>query len=248
MYTLGGFYAYFKLEEDKGVGERSLTNCELLKDVLNIKETVSNFKFIVEPNGKLQTRQMLAILVVATLATGPLYGQDGVLYLYTRLQFNWNEIDFSIFGGYCSVIHTIGNCCVLAIFSKWLQYDDAILGAVASISKICAGIAYIMANTVLWFYISALLDIPVIVAIIASRSIITKLVLEKDLGKITSLFGIAESIGALICAPMYSSIFKATIDTFPGLFYVAGISLSVPAVLIFLWLYTKRKARYPLEV
>jgi hypothetical protein len=44
---------------------------------------------------------------------------------------------------------------------------------------------------------------------------------------------------------MYTQVYKATIDTFPGLFYLLGGGLTFPAVIIFLWLYVidKRIAR-----
>lgn len=33
-----------------------------------------------------------------------------VLYLFTRLRFNWNEVDFSIFSTYGMVTNLIGEC------------------------------------------------------------------------------------------------------------------------------------------
>lgn len=69
------------------------------------------------------------------------------------------------------------------------------------------------------------------------RSIATKLVDSDELGKVNSLFGVAEALMPLVYAPMYASLYQATIDTLPGAFFLVGGVLTVPAVIIFLWMY-----------
>lgn len=53
-------------------------------------------------------------------------------------------------------------------------------------------------------------------------------------GKVNSLFGVAEAMMPLVYAPMYTSVYTATIKTFPGAFFLLGGGLTVPAVLIFM--------------
>lgn len=69
------------------------------------------------------------------------------------------------------------------------------------------------------------------------RSIATKLVSSHELGKVNSLFGVAEALMPLVYAPMYASLYQATIDTLPGAFFLVGGALTAPAVIIFLWMY-----------
>lgn len=58
-----------------------------------------------------------------------------------------------------------------------------------------------------------------------------------------------EALAPSIYAPLYSQIYKATIDTFPGAFFLVGGGLKVFALLIFLWMYlTYRKERSQTEV
>ncbi|XP_031327772.1 uncharacterized protein LOC116159016 [Photinus pyralis] len=122
------------------------------------------------------------------------------------------------------------NFSALLIFSQWLKFDDAILGAISSGSKICGGIVFILAEKSFLFYI-------------ASRSIITKLVDEKDLGKVNSLLGVAESITILLYVPVYSALYTATLNIFSASFYV-GIFLTIPAILLYSWLYFNRNNRF----
>lgn len=69
------------------------------------------------------------------------------------------------------------------------------------------------------------------------RSIASKLVASDELGKINSLFGVADALTSLIYASMYASVYQATIGTLPGAFFLVGGALTFPAVIIFLWMY-----------
>lgn len=53
-------------------------------------------------------------------------------------------------------------------------------------------------------------------------------------GKVNSIFGVCESIVPLFYGPMYSFVYKATLETFPGMFFLVGSVLTAPAALIFL--------------
>lgn len=50
-----------------------------------------------------------------------------------------------------------------------------------------------------------------------------------------SLIGVAEGLMPLIYAPMYTQVYKATLEVLPGAFYLLGGALTLPAVFIFLW-------------
>lgn len=54
------------------------------------------------------------------------------------------------------------------------------------------------------------------------------------LGKVNSLFGVCEAMMPLVYAPIYTSLYAATIYTLPGAFFLLGGFLTAPAVAIFL--------------
>lgn len=53
-------------------------------------------------------------------------------------------------------------------------------------------------------------------------------------GKLNSFVGLAEAMVPLIYAPMYTTVYTATIKTFPGAFFILGGGLTLPAIAIFL--------------
>lgn len=69
---------------------------------------------------------------------------------------------------------------------------------------------------------------------IALRSIASKLVNSDELGKVNSLLSVAESFMPLVYAPLYATVYSATMDTMPGAFFLMGGVLTLPAIVIFL--------------
>ncbi|XP_031352576.1 proton-coupled folate transporter-like isoform X2 [Photinus pyralis] len=214
MYALGGLYAYYGINEAPCNRPGPLSKCARVKDMVNVKQTLTTFNFLWNRRRAAQSKQIYLILILAILVLGP--GQ--------------------------------GNSFAILIFSKWLKFDDAILGIISSVSKIGGGIVYIFAQTTLVFYLGTLAEVFNGTAFAASRSIITKLVLEQDLGKVNSLFGMAEAITTLIYGPAFSALYKSTIQIFPGTFFVVGSCLTIPPIIMYIWLYSKRNERFVSEV
>uniref|UniRef100_A0A182TBF3 Major facilitator superfamily (MFS) profile domain-containing protein n=1 Tax=Anopheles maculatus TaxID=74869 RepID=A0A182TBF3_9DIPT len=80
---------------------------------------------------------------------------------------------------------------------------------------------------------------------ISMRSIASKLVASDELGKVNSLFGVAEALMPLVYAPLYTTVYSLSINVLPGAFFLLGGALTSPAVVIFLWMYRvhRREAR-----
>ncbi|GJQ80800.1 hypothetical protein Trydic_g9391 [Trypoxylus dichotomus] len=129
----------------------------------------------------------------------------------------------------------------LLFFSKFLKVDDAILGVISSASKIASSFVYAFAPTSTIFYLGAIVEMLNGTSFIAMRSITSKLVPPEELGKINSLFGVSEALMPLVYGPMYSFVYKSTIDTIPGSFLLLGGILTTPAIIIFLWLYKEHR-------
>lgn len=54
------------------------------------------------------------------------------------------------------------------------------------------------------------------------------------LGKLNSLFAIADGIAPLAYGPLYTIVYNRMIDYFPGFFFILGGALTLPSVFIFL--------------
>lgn len=132
------------------------------------------------------------------------------------------------------ILLILGTLFSVGIFSHHFQIDDALIGVMSSMSKILSSFIYAFAVTNWQLYLGPIVEILNGTSFIAMRSIASKLVNSDELGKVNSLFGVAEALMPLVYAPMYTTVYRATIDTLPGAFFLLGGALTTPAVFIFL--------------
>lgn len=222
--------------------------CGAIVDFFAFKHIKETFRVAFKKGQNNRQKRVMVLMVVVMVVIGPLYGEMAVMYLYMRYRYHWNEVMFSMFTTFAMVTNLIGTAISVGVFSHILKIDDAIVGIMSSMSKILAGFVYAFATTDWMIYLAAIVEIVNGTSFIAMRSIASKLVSTDELGKVNSLFGVCESMMPLVYGPMYSSIYAATMKSFPGTFFIVGACLTMPAVFAFLWLYTEhRKDRKMLE-
>lgn len=221
--------------------EKKLSVCASIQDFFAFKHIEETFRVAFKTGKNNRQKRVLVLMVIVMVVIGPLYGEMAVMYLYMRYRYHWNEVMFSMFTTFAMVTNLIGTAVSVGVFSHILKIDDAIVGIMSSMSKILAGFVYAFAITDWMIYLAAIVEIVNGTSFIAMRSIASKLVATDELGKVNSLLGVCESLMPLIYGPMYSSIYAATMKTFPGTFFIVGACMTMPAVLAFFWLYTEHR-------
>ncbi|XP_068623606.1 lysosomal proton-coupled steroid conjugate and bile acid symporter SLC46A3-like [Battus philenor] len=244
LYVLSFFYGFFRIKEMKrnDISVKPSSNCcEWLKDFFDVRYVKDTLMVAFKKGPNNRRLRVIMLVVVLCVVIGPIYGEMSVMYLFTRYRFNWNEVDFSMFSTYAMCTSLVGTLFSVGVFSHILKFDDAIIGVISCTSKILSGFMYAFATKTWHIYIAPLIEIFNGTSFIAMRSMVSKLVDKDELGKVNSFFGVAEAMMPLVYAPMYTTVYTATIKTFPGAFFLLGGGLTVPAVLIFLWLYLANK-------
>ncbi|XP_025424132.1 solute carrier family 46 member 3-like isoform X2 [Sipha flava] len=218
------------------------TSCvDFLKDFFSLSHIKEAIRVTFKEGQHNRRLRIISLMVVVIVVMGPLHGEMSVMYLFTRVRFNWDEVNYSMFSTYSMITNLVGTMFSVGVFSHMLQIDDALIGVMSCVSKILAGFVYAFATTDFVFYLAPLVDIVNGTSFIAMRSIISKLVPPDELGKVNSLFGVCEALVPLIYGPMYSAVYKATLKTVPGAFFLLGGALTAPAALIFLWMYNEHR-------
>ncbi|KAK9891132.1 hypothetical protein WA026_013450 [Henosepilachna vigintioctopunctata] len=204
----------------------------------HIKNTF-NICFKDGPNNR-KWKMMIMMLISLTIM-GPFYGEIAVLYLYTRIKFEWDETNFSIYNTLQFVIQICGSTFALSYFTKYLKLNDALLGVIAMISKTTACLMYAFAPTGSYFLCGVFAEIFHGTSHIAMRSIISKIVPPNELGQATSVFGVCEAVMPLLFGPFYSTLYNYTLRSFPGTFYLVSAGTYLIAMMLYYWLYRTDK-------
>ncbi|XP_049865728.1 uncharacterized protein LOC126366604 isoform X2 [Pectinophora gossypiella] len=241
-------YSAFILKEPKRTPEQKKFQhenkgvCNFFRtffSLANIRESW-NVVFRSGPNHR-RVRMIVYMLVIATLF-GPMYGEISVLYLNTRYRFNWDEVKFSVFQTYNFVMHTVGTMFSIIVFSKVLGWHDSLLGIISTVSKLFSSFVYCFAPNGKIFFIAPLVEILNGTSLLAMRSIVSKFVDSNELGKVNSIISLTENLMPLVYVPLYTNVYKATMEVLPGAVFLMGAALTFPAVIVFIWLlYEHRK-------
>ncbi|XP_013098104.1 tetracycline resistance protein, class A [Stomoxys calcitrans] len=240
LYVLSLVYGFFFLPEPRPrciQPQEKTKSRSLLGDFFDKEHVVETFRVAFKKGENKRRARVILLMIVVMVVIGPIYGEMNVMYLFTRYRFNWNEVDFSVFNTFAVVTGLVGVLFCVGVLSHKLKIDDALIGVLSSTSKILSGFVYAFATLPWHMYVGAIVEIFNGTSFIAMRSMATKLVSKDELGKVNSLFGVAEALMPVVYAPMYSTLYAATIKVFPGAFYILGAAITVLAVIIFLWMY-----------
>ncbi|CAG9822653.1 unnamed protein product [Phaedon cochleariae] len=243
MYVVALYYGYKQIKEPKKIDVPTLPDrpCAFFRDFFDVRHLMDTFNVAFKEGKNKRKMKVMLLMLVVMVVIGPMHGEMSVSYLFTRYRFNWDEVDYSIFSTYSMVTNLIGTTLSVGVFSHLLKIDDAIIGIYSSMSKILSSFVYGFATTSLVFYLGAIVEILNGTSFIAMRSIASKLVPTEELGKVNSLFGACEALMPLVYGPMYNATYAATINVMPGAFFILGGFLTIPAVIIFAWMYLQNR-------
>ncbi|KAL3289020.1 hypothetical protein HHI36_003463 [Cryptolaemus montrouzieri] len=234
--------------KEKGVKVEEDVKTGFFQDLFALEHVKNTFKICFQKRECNRRKRILILMFLSMMVMGSMYGELTVQYMYLRLKCGWNEVDFSIYNALHFGIQIFGNSFALSFFSKYLKWDDAILGIIAIISKSSAYLIYAFAPTGMYFYIGAVVEIFYAAIFIAMRSIMAKVVPPHELGQSNSIFGICEALMPFIFGPLYSKIYIVTMTVFPGTFLLFSLGLYMVAFCLFMCLYKSGRDQSKLQV
>ncbi|XP_058463536.1 lysosomal proton-coupled steroid conjugate and bile acid symporter SLC46A3-like [Malaya genurostris] len=245
LYLVAFFYGVFFLKEvNVSVNEKERLKAKeksALADFFDKEHVQQTFRVAFKKGERQRRLRVIMLMIVVMVVIGPLHGEMSVIYLFTRYRFNWSEVEFSFFSTYGMLTGLIGTIFSVGVFSHLLKIDDALIGVMSCMSKILSSFVYAFAVTTWQLYLGPIVEMLNGTSFISMRSIASKLVASDELGKVNSLFGVAEALMPLVYAPMYTTVYASTINVLPGAFFLLGGALTAPAVIIFLWMYRVHK-------
>ncbi|XP_039759477.1 uncharacterized protein LOC120633350 [Pararge aegeria] len=197
----------------------------------------------VRPRAYGMRKQILSVVILYVIMVGPLYGDSQVSYLYAIRKFNFNSVEYSVYGTINIVLGLFGTFFCITILCRTFHVQDSMIGCLAAVSRIAGCLAFALSPTRTWFYTAPLFNIFSHTGLTAVRSIATKSVAVEEVAKLSSVIGVMEALAPSIYMPTSSFIYVQTIDTFPGAFYLFDAALTVVALALFIYIYALVKRR-----
>ncbi|KAK9888682.1 hypothetical protein WA026_000912 [Henosepilachna vigintioctopunctata] len=232
LFTVALLLGKFVVEDNK-TKDKNEKSCNFFKEVFHIKYITGVFKIF----RKGVTCRIIVILLAGVMTVGPWYGEVNLNYMYTRMKFKWTAVDYSIFSGIQFIVQVTGVLVAIVLFSKILKFKDATLGIIAHTGAVTASLIYATASEGKYFFVGAVCDNFHMSAQVAVRSLLSKTVAPNELCQANSLFALSETALTMIFGPMYSTIYKFTLDIYPGIYFFISACTRFIGICIFTWLY-----------
>nr|XP_037873661.1 proton-coupled folate transporter isoform X3 [Bombyx mori] len=134
----------------------------------------------------------------------------------------------------------LGSFITIYLFSKRWKFEDSMIGVIACFSRILASIVYAVAPNRTVYFLGPVLDMFSSAGATSLRSLASKLVDSDEVGKTSSLISISEALVPVIYSPLYGYVYKKTMSTYSGGFYLISTALALPATVILIILYVLR--------
>ncbi|VVC34723.1 Hypothetical protein CINCED_3A013511 [Cinara cedri] len=168
-----------KFESEK---EKEKSYWTRIKFFFNLKHLVEAFRVTFKKEKNNRRMKVIALTVLITGIMGPLQGDKGVAYLFTRVKFNWNEVQYSVYQTTSMCINLAGTFFVLGVVVRKFGVDDALIGIVATTGKFVSQFIFAFAATEFLFYFGLIVNCLQGPAIISMKSIINKIIPAQELG------------------------------------------------------------------
>ncbi|XP_013187760.2 proton-coupled folate transporter [Amyelois transitella] len=238
----GVLYTYFKIHDVNRKKEEG-TSCEKIANFLNPKNFWESFSLLALSKG-IQFVQIILILSAYIIILGPLYGLFSTLYNYLLDRYSMNEVEFTWFDSSVQIITSIGTAIGVKLFTDTLKIHDSLLGVIATFCRATSYFIYAFANNRTWLYIGGVSDIFGNIGVVAVRSMSTKIVDSGDIGKLTAIIALADSLTSVTAIPLYNQVWVNYKKYFEGAAYLMGSVLTIPNFfLMFLLYYIDKKQK-----
>ncbi|OWR45015.1 adenylate cyclase [Danaus plexippus plexippus] len=234
-FTYG--YIYLEKQTKPGIDKSEKAKPVTFKDIVTlIKETVlCAFK---KRDGRLRMKVILTLLAVAIIY-GPDHGEKIITYMFVRYRLKWDALKFSIYSTYSIVVHSIGALFSISVFSKHWGFHDSMLCLISVTSKLIGSIYIAFVKTDFQMFMVPIVEILNATTFTSLRSMASKLVETEEMGRMNSLFSLVETLAALVFDPSYTTLYSMTISDFAGSVYIFSACLTIPAIIILVWLFTQ---------
>ncbi|XP_044766916.1 uncharacterized MFS-type transporter YkuC-like [Coccinella septempunctata] len=208
-----------------------------LCDFFDVRYLLNTFRVCFKSNKNNRRYKILALMLLGIATGGPTHGEIAVSYLYSRYRYGWSVMEYSAFSFIHFISQSFASVVSLALFSKYLKWEDATLGMVGITSSIAGSLICAFAKSGELFIIGGVVDCLMIAAHISLRSMLAKIVPPNELGQVYSIFGVFQALSHFLFSPFYNLLYRSTITFFPGAFFLFSVGVKLIGLCFFIFLY-----------
>ncbi|KAG4068207.1 hypothetical protein HA402_008848 [Bradysia odoriphaga] len=148
-------------------------------------------------------------------------------YYFVRTKLNWEALEEAPYAAYCSAIFFVGTTFMIAVMGKYLKISDTMLALISTSFSAISKFVCITVTTTFMLYVARTLDMFGGLRSLVAMSVISTVVDSTEIGKIYSVVGVLENLSCFIFVPIYTNIYKYTVDTFPNAYFICSFVIAI---------------------
>ncbi|XP_075167978.1 putative peptidoglycan muropeptide transporter SLC46 [Haematobia irritans] len=164
-------------------------------------------------------------LMALTLAIFAVEGDSNVSYMFVSNKFEWNVREFGIYSASRIIVQIIGSALGMLLLKELLNFSIVSMNMLAYGSSILECTCRAIAPYSWVLYIGVAMGCMRGILGPMSRAIHSHLTPPSEVGKIFALTTSMESFSPILAAPIYTSIYRATLTWYAGMFNFISTTL-----------------------
>ncbi|CAL4147784.1 unnamed protein product, partial [Meganyctiphanes norvegica] len=231
-------------EHSKEVSEKDskITIGRMIKDFFHFRRIMESFKTTFKRREG-HVRAFIMLLIFSNLLRR--LGRGAYVYLFTRATLNWRATDYGLWVTYKNLVTSVGSLVAVPLLSKGFNLNDNILAMLGGAASIFDYLLYglVNENTEYLMWIAPVGALLVNSAVIAIRSMLSKLVQPDELGKISAVLGALDGLMPMVSFSLYTLVYHATVNSFPGAQFFFGLSANLLMTIIIIFIILCERVR-----
>ncbi|XP_016968034.1 proton-coupled folate transporter [Drosophila biarmipes] len=165
------------------------------------------------------------VMMSLTLCVFAMEGENTVNYMFMRKQFDYTVQDYSVFNAARVVIQVVGSTIAMILLRRLLGVSTIMMTLLAFACCVLESTVRATAVYGSEMYLALILGMMRGVMSPMSKAILSHVTPSSELGKIFSLTTSLQSISPLGAAPLYTAVYQATVNFYPGIFNFISVAL-----------------------
>ncbi|XP_017044551.1 proton-coupled folate transporter [Drosophila ficusphila] len=165
------------------------------------------------------------VMMSLTLCVFAMEGENTVNYMFMRKQFDFTVQDYSTFNAARVVIQVVGSAFAMILLRRLLGMSTIVMTLIAFACCVLESTVRATAVYGSEMYLALVLGMMRGVMSPMCKAILSHVTPTSELGKIFSLTTSLQSISPLGAAPMYTAVYQATVNFYPGIFNFISVGL-----------------------
>ncbi|CAL4140997.1 unnamed protein product [Meganyctiphanes norvegica] len=163
-------------------------------------------------------------------------GVPNFYYLYARKKFSWDYESYSVWSAVSNPATLIGTLLILPSLSYKFNIGDSVIALIGYISRMWEYMIMATAPYGWVMYVATLSSVCGGMIMSSSRSALSKLVPPSEITSIFAVISALENIIPVVDNPMYTYLYNATLEIFPGTVFAVASASSAIGCFLYTWL------------